>query len=87
MGRPLGKANYLPFLELQRKVAAANGVQLVFWTGIGDLGAVTAFPRIAAMHKRPSSARAGHAYVRNDVDNSSTSGAVVDVVTSARRDP
>jgi hypothetical protein len=51
LDNPLGKANYLPFLELQRKVAAASGVQLVFWTGLGDIGAVTAFPRIVAMHK------------------------------------
>lgn len=59
LDNPLGKANYLEFLKLQRTVARATGVQLVFWTGIGDLGAVTAFPRIIAMHKRPSKSRAG----------------------------
>jgi hypothetical protein len=79
----VGKANYLPFLDLQRRVARASGVQLVFWTGVGDLGAVTTFPRIAAMHKRPSTTRAGRAYVQVDVDNSQ----VVDVVTAVRREP
>ncbi|MGV7524186.1 hypothetical protein PJM24_29215, partial [Mycobacterium kansasii] len=69
LDNPLGKANYVPFLELQRKVAHANGVQLVFWTGIGDLGAVTRFPRIAAMHKRPSDSRPGRAYVQMDQEN------------------
>lgn len=59
LDNPLSKANYLPFLDLQRRVAKASGVQLVFLTGIGDLGAVTAFPRIAAMHKRPSATRPG----------------------------
>lgn len=83
LDNPVGKANYLPFLELQRKVARANGVQLVFWTGIGDLGAVTAFPRIAAMHKRPSTTRTGRAYVQVDEDNSQ----VVDAVTAVRREP
>jgi hypothetical protein len=83
LDNPLGKANYLPFLDLQRRVARASGVQLVFWTGIGDLGAVTTFPRIAAMHKRPSTTRAGRAYVQVDPDNSQ----VVDVVAAVRREP
>jgi hypothetical protein len=86
LDNPLGKANYLPFLELQRRVADASGVQLVFWTGIGDLGAVTAFPRIAAMHKRPSTTRPGRAYVRSDPASSFTAPQVVDVVTSVRHD-
>lgn len=84
LDNPLGKANYLPFLDLQRKVARANGVQLVFWTGIGDLGAVTTFPRIAAMHKRPSQSRAGRAYVTVDSDKSHQ---VLDVVSAVRHEP
>jgi hypothetical protein len=83
LDNPLGKANYVPFLELQRKVAHANGVQLVFWTGIGDLGAVTRFPRIAAMHKRPSDNRPGRAYVQMDQENSQ----VLDLVSAVRREP
>lgn len=84
LDNPVGKANYLPFLELQRKVAKANGVQLVYWTGIGDLGAITTFPRIAAMHKRPSTTRAGRAYVTADDE---TSRQVLDAVSSVRREP
>jgi hypothetical protein len=94
LDNPLGKANYLPFLELQRKMARANGVQLVFWTGIGDLGAVTAFPRVAAMHKRPSTKQAGAAYVRYDPDSSFTGSSgtdtvpttVVEIASAVRRD-
>jgi hypothetical protein len=78
LDNPLGKANYLPFLELQRKVAAANGVQLLFWTGIGDLAAVGAFPRIAAMRKKPAVGRPGVAYVVTDRDGSAT----IDTLTS-----
>jgi hypothetical protein len=88
LDNPLGKANYLPFLDLQRRVAKASGVQLVFLTGIGDLGAVTAFPRIAAMHKRPSATRPGRAYVSNDLDNSAAgTSQLVDVASSVRREP
>ncbi|MGV9677309.1 hypothetical protein ACWDSJ_18685 [Nocardia sp. NPDC003482] len=82
LDNPVGKANYLPFLDLQRKVARACGVQLVFWTGIGDLGAVTTFPRIVAMHKRPSATRAGRAYVRVDGENSQ----VLDMASGVRVD-
>jgi hypothetical protein len=79
LDNPLGKANYLPFLELQRKVAAANGVQLLFWTGIGDLAAVGAFPRITAMRKKPAAGRPGVAYVVADADVS-----VVESISAAR---
>lgn len=80
LDNPLGKANYLPFLELQRKVAAANGVQLLFWTGIGDLAAVGAFPRIAAMRKKPAAGRPGIAYVVADTDASGTGDDAVQLV-------
>lgn len=72
LDNPLGKANYLPFLELQRKVAAASGAQLIFWTGIGDLAAVGAFPRVAAMRKKPAAERPGVAYVVMDDEASAT---------------
>ena len=84
LDNPVGKANYLPFLELQRKVARANGVQLVYLTGIGDLGAVTTFPRIAAMHKRPSKGRADRAFVTVDDDKSRRT---LDIVSAVRNDP
>lgn len=83
LDNPVGKANYLPFLDLQRRVAKACGVQLVFWTGLGDLGAVTAFPRIAALHKRPSATRPGRAYVQPDEEHSQT----LDLVSAVRREP
>ena len=84
LDNPVGKADYLPFLELQRKVARANGVQLLYWTGIGDLGAVTTFPRIAAMHKRPSTTRVGRAFVTMDADKSRQ---VLDIASAVRHEP
>jgi len=85
LDNPLGKANYLPFLELQRKVAAANGVQLLFWTGIGDLAAVGAFPRITAMRKKPAVGRPGVAYVVSDEHASRTgAGGVIERISAVR---
>lgn len=49
LDNPLGKANYLVFLELQRRVAASAGVQLVFLTGVADMKAVGLFPNVVRM--------------------------------------
>ncbi|MCW0212166.1 MAG: hypothetical protein OJJ54_02320 [Pseudonocardia sp.] len=61
LDNPLGKANYVVFLDLQRKVAAANGVQLIFLTGVGDMKAVGRFPNVIRMR---NTANRGREYVR-----------------------
>lgn len=57
LDNPLGKANYVPFLALQRAVARAAGVQLVFLTGVADMKAVGLFPRIARLRNAPNRGR------------------------------
>lgn len=57
LDNPLGKANYVVFLDLQRKVAAANGIQLVFLTGVGDLKAVGRFPNVVRLRNSRSRSR------------------------------
>ncbi|MFB9744182.1 hypothetical protein ACFFOU_23965, partial [Pseudonocardia sulfidoxydans] len=69
LDNPLGKANYVVFLDLQRKVAAANGVQLIFLTGVGDLKAVGRFPNIIRMRNvagSSTSSAGGRQYVRQE---------------------
>jgi hypothetical protein len=61
LDNPLGKANYVVFLDLQRKVAAANGVQLLFLTGVGDMKAVGRFPNLVRLSNTPNR---GREYVR-----------------------
>ncbi|WP_043224322.1 hypothetical protein [Streptomyces sp. NRRL F-5193] len=46
MDNPFGKANYGPFIALQRRVATAQGIQLVYATGINDLPVLGRFPLI-----------------------------------------
>ncbi|WP_413812689.1 hypothetical protein [Streptomyces sp. OE57] len=46
LDNPFGKANYTPFIGLQRKVAAAHGIQLVYTTASNDLPALEKFPLI-----------------------------------------
>lgn len=57
LDNPLGKANYVLFLELQRRVAAVAGVQLVFLTGVADMKAVGRFPNVVRMRNAPDNAR------------------------------
>ncbi len=57
LDNPLGKANYVLFLELQRRVAAAHGVQLVFLTGVADMKAVGLFPCVVRMRNAPDHGR------------------------------
>ncbi|MFD7668122.1 hypothetical protein [Streptomyces sp. NPDC059788] len=49
LDNPFGKANYRPFVDLQRRVAAAHGIQLVYTTGSYDLPALGRFPLIIRM--------------------------------------
>ncbi|MGY5079231.1 hypothetical protein ACWIGX_19420 [Streptomyces nigrescens] len=49
LDNPFGKANYGPFVDLQRRVAGAHGIQLVYTTGTNDLPALGRFPLIIRM--------------------------------------
>ncbi|MEV7817107.1 hypothetical protein AB0P05_41570 [Streptomyces flaveolus] len=49
LDNPFGKANYGPFVDLQRRVATAHGIQLVYTTGSNDLPALSRFPLIIRM--------------------------------------
>lgn len=46
LDNPLGKASYVGFLALQRRVAEALGVQLLYTTAVRDLKAVGTFPNV-----------------------------------------
>lgn len=49
LDNPFGKANYGPFVDLQRRVAGAHGIQLVYTTGSNDRPALGRFPLIVRM--------------------------------------
>jgi hypothetical protein len=72
LDNPLGKASYVPFLELQRKVAAAYGIQLLFLTGVADLLAVGRFPNIVRMANRSAGGRRYVGVVGRDVEKGAT---------------
>ncbi|WP_145501136.1 hypothetical protein [Streptomyces sp. CFMR 7] len=63
LDNPFGKANYAPFISLQRKVAAAHGIQLVYTTGSNDLPALERFPLIIRL-RNGTDARTRSQYVQ-----------------------
>ncbi|MQA35285.1 hypothetical protein [Modestobacter roseus] len=57
LDNPLGTASHVELLRLQRDVAAAHGVQLVFSTGVEDFGAVGQFPNVIRLRNSPGMLR------------------------------
>jgi hypothetical protein len=57
LDNPLGKSNYVGFLAVQRRVAGALGVQLVYTTGVRDLKAVGTFPNVIRCRNRRSASQ------------------------------
>ena len=86
LDNPLGKANYVVFLDLQRKVAAANGVQLLFLTGVGDMKAVGRFPNIIRMRNAANGAREYVRLAERTLAGDNPAG-VVDATRVWRDDP
>ncbi|MFF7413355.1 coiled-coil domain-containing protein [Streptomyces lydicus] len=64
LDNPMGKSNYVPFIDLQRTVAATHGVQLIYTTGVEDLDAVGRFPLILRLRNNAHDARTGHRLVQ-----------------------
>ncbi|MPZ00780.1 MAG: hypothetical protein GEU97_22960 [Actinophytocola sp.] len=73
LDNPIGRASAGYLLELQRAVAEALGVQLIYTTGLFDAGALSEFPLIIRM-RNDADLRAGRKYlsvdatVRNHLD-------------------
>ncbi|MFJ1764604.1 hypothetical protein ACIOD2_30070 [Amycolatopsis sp. NPDC088138] len=74
LDNPIGRASAGYLLELQRAVAEALGVQLIYTTGLFDAGALSEFPLIVRL-RNDADLRAGRKYlsvdstVRNSLDD------------------
>ena len=67
LDNPIGRASHGSLVRLQRDVAAAHGVQLVYTTGVKDPEAVTLFPNVIRLDNRPGRTRNRRYIVRDDV--------------------
>jgi hypothetical protein len=66
LDNPIGRASRTRFLELQRDVARAMGIQLIYTTGINDHEALHALPnRIRLRNDRADRTR-GHQVIEHD---------------------
>ncbi|MFJ6619633.1 hypothetical protein ACIQOW_18885 [Kitasatospora sp. NPDC091335] len=88
LDNPFGKANYLPFIGLQRRVAEAHGIQLVYTTGTNDLPALGRFPLIIRL-RNGVDARTRNRYVQiadryGDTVTQGLTRTDTDTMTSAR---
>ncbi|UJW29007.1 hypothetical protein L3Q67_27660 [Saccharothrix sp. AJ9571] len=65
LDNPIGRASAGYLLELQRAVAGALGVQLIYTTGLFDAGALSEFPLIVRL-RNDADLRAGRKYLSVD---------------------
>jgi hypothetical protein len=86
LDNPLGKSNYVGFLAVQRRVATALGVQLLYTTGVRDLKAVGTFPNvIRCRNRRAASTDRGYVVATERAGEAhGTSLEAMGVVSSAR---
>lgn len=62
LDNPIGRASSAHLVRLQRDVAAAHGVQLIYTTGVKDPAAVIQFPNVIRMDNRQGSTQ-GRRYI------------------------
>jgi hypothetical protein len=57
LDNPIGRASHASLVRLQRDVARAHGVQLIYTTGVKDPDAVSRFPNVIRLDNRPGRTR------------------------------
>ena len=66
LDNPIGTASRLSFLEMQREVASAMNVQLVYATAVNDLNAVGALENIIRLRNTRADRRTGRQFIEVD---------------------
>jgi hypothetical protein len=66
LDNPIGTCSNVTMLRLQRRVADAMGIQLVFTTGVNDFDALATLPNIIRLRNDQRDRRSGHLHVTAD---------------------
>lgn len=82
LDNPIGRASRVRFLELQREVARAMGVQLIYTTGVNDHEALRALPNILRLRNERVDRNTG----RRLVEHEAIAQHVVEAVRVGRRE-
>ena len=69
LDNPIGKANQATLMEVQQRVGEAFGLQLIYTTGLDDMGALASFNNIIRLDGRQNP-RSGRVHIV--VDGNST---------------
>jgi hypothetical protein len=80
LDNPIGRASRVQFLELQREVARAMRVQLVYTTGVRDFDAIATLPNVIRLRNARIDRNTGHGLVEREEDI----GGQLDAVRIAR---
>jgi hypothetical protein len=82
LDNPIGRASRVRFLELQRDVARAMGVQLIYTTGVNDHEALRALPNIIRLRNERVDRNSGRRLVEHEPEEVG----VVEAVRIGRRE-
>lgn len=66
LDNPFGAASLREFVDLQQRVARQMGVQLIYATGVNDLGALEVFPRILRLRNAHQDRHTGNKFVTEE---------------------
>lgn len=83
LDNPIGKANQATLMEVQQRVADAFGLQLIYTTGLHDVGALASFRNIIRLDGRENP-RSGQVHVV--VDNESSDLVYLDSIRMVQHD-
>lgn len=64
LDNPLGKCNYIPFVQMQREMAKLTNTQLIYATGIHEKESLGEFPRIVTLQNQHRDQKTGDRYVK-----------------------
>jgi DNA repair exonuclease SbcCD ATPase subunit len=64
LDNPLGKCNYIPFVQMQREMAKLTNIQLIYATGIQEKESLGEFPRIVTLQNQHKDQKTGDRYVK-----------------------
>lgn len=82
LDNPIGRASRVRFLELQRDVARAMGVQLIYTTGVNDHEALRALPNVIRLRNERVDRNTGRRLVEHATDEAR----VIEAVRIGRRE-
>ena len=78
LDNPIGTVSRVRYLDLQREVARALGVQLIYATGVHDIDAIASLPNVIRLQNSRRDVRRGRRVVELESSDSTKASSVVD---------